>query len=397
MSAEQALAEAFRADWGRVVATLIGALGDWDLAEDAAQEAFAAALPAWRRDGVPDVPRAWLVTTARRRAIDRIRRDRTGAGKLRELAVEEAAELDVDLDALDSGIADDRLRLLYTCCHPALSLEAQVTLALRTLCGLTTAEIARTFGVPEATMAKRLVRTKQKIALAGIPYRVPPAHLLPARTTAVLTTVHLLFHEGYVAGRADLRGHARHLARTVAALMPDHPEAAGLHALLLLLDGRSGARTAGGALVPLEEQDRTRWDTAMIAEGLAELRRALRRERVGPLQLQALIAACHVQETTDWAQIADLYDRLLVLVPSDTVRLNRAIALAMRDGPDPALLDGVGDHPLLPATRADFLRRLGRAAEAATQYRAALERTGAPAERAYLRRRLSEVLPHRDQ
>ena len=392
MSPEQALAAAFRADWGRVVATLIGALGDWDRAEEAAQEAFAAALPAWRRDGVPDVPRAWLITTARHRAIDRIRRDRTGADKLRELAVEEAAELDVDLDALDSGIADDRLRLLYTCCHPALSLEAQVTLALRTLCGLTTAEIARTFGVPEATMAKRLVRTKQKIAVAGIPYRVPPAHLLPARTTAVLATVHLLFHQGYVDGRADLRGHARHLAGTVAALMPDHPEAAGLHALLLLLDGRSGARTAGGALVPLEEQDRTRWDTAMIARGLAELRRALRRERVGPMQVQALIAACHVQETTDWAQIADLYDRLLVLVPSDTVRLNRAIALAMRDGPDPALLDGVGDHPLLPATRADFLRRLGRAAEAATQYRAALDRTGDPAERAYLRRRLSEVL-----
>jgi RNA polymerase sigma-70 factor (ECF subfamily) len=350
-------------------------------------------LPAWRRDGVPDVPRAWLITTARNRAIDRIRRARAGADKLRELAVEEASELDVDLDALDSGVTDDRLRLLYTCCHPALSLAAQVTLALRTLCGLSTAEIARTFGVPEATMAKRLVRTKRKIAVARIPYRVPPAHLLPERTTAVLSTIHLLFHEGYVAGRADLRGHARHLARTVAALMPDHPEAAGLHALLLLLDGRSGARTAGGALVPLAEQDRGRWDRAMIAAGLAEVRRALRRERVGPFQVQALIAACHVQQSTDWAQIADLYDRLLVLVPSDTVRLNRAIARAMRDGPDLALLDGIGDHPLLAATRADFLRRLGRAAEAAPEYEAALRRTSDPAERAYLLRRLSEVRP----
>ncbi len=391
MTAEEALPAAFRQDWGRVDATLIGALGDWELAEEAAQEAFAAALPAWRRDGVPEVPRAWLITTARHRAIDRLRRERTGADKLRELAVEQAGELDVDLDALDSGIADDRLRLLYTCCHPALSLEAQVTLALRTLCGLTTAEIARTFLVPEATMAKRLVRTKRKIAVAGIPYRVPPAHLLPERTTAVLSTVHLLFHEGYVAGRAELRGHARHLARTVAALLPDHPEAAGLHALLLLLDGRSAARTRDGVLVPLEEQDRSQWDSAMIAEGLAELRRALRHERVGPFQLQALIAACHVQDTTDWAQITDLYDRLLVLVPSDTVRLNRAIARAMRDGPDLALLDGIADHPLLAATRADFLRRLGRSGEAAAEYRAALERTGDAAERGYLRRRLAEV------
>jgi RNA polymerase sigma-70 factor (ECF subfamily) len=390
-TAEEALAEAFRADWGRVVATLIGALGDWDLAEEAAQEAFAAALPVWRRDGVPDVPRAWLITTARHRAIDRIRRAKVGADKLRELAVEEASELDVDLDALDSGVPDDLLRLIYTCCHPALSLESQVTLALRTLCGLTTAEIARTFLVPEATMAKRLVRTKHKIAVAGIPYRVPPAHLLPERTTAVLNTIHLMFHEGYVAGRAELRGHARQLAGTVAALMPDHSEAAGLHALLLLLDGRSAARTSDGVLVPLEEQDRTRWDAAMIGAGLAEIRRALRRERVGPLQLQALIAACHVQETTDWAQIADLYDRLLVLVPSDTVRLNRAIALAMRDGPDLALLDGIADHPLLPATRADFLRRLGHDEAARAEYRAALDRTGDPAEQGYLRRRLAEV------
>jgi RNA polymerase sigma-70 factor (ECF subfamily) len=221
---------------------------------------------------------------------------------------------------------------------------------------------------------------------------VPPAHLLPERTTAVLGTVYLLFHEGYVAGRADLRSHARFLARTVAELMPDDSEAAGLYALLLVLDGRSAARVDhDGALVPLEEQDRTRWDTAMIAEGLATIRRALRRAQPGPYQVQALIAGCHVLPVTDWARIATLYDHLLALVPSDTVRLNRAIAIAMRDGPDLALLDDVGEHPLLPATRADFLRRLGRNTEAAQEYRLAIEATGHEPEKAYLRRRLHEV------
>jgi RNA polymerase sigma-70 factor (ECF subfamily) len=386
--ADVVAADAFRTEWGRVVAALIGAVGDWDLAEEAAQEAFAAALPAWRRDGVPDSPRAWLITTARNRAVDRLRRERVGAGKLRELAPPATGDLEVDLDALDSGITDERLRLLYTCCHPALSLEARVTLALRTLCGLSTADVARLFGVPEATMAKRLVRTKQKIAVAGIPYRVPPAHLLPERTAAVLNTVYLLYHHGYVA-RAGTP--ATRLAALVDELMPDHPEAAGLYALLLLLDARRAARVRDGMLVPLAEQDRSRWDTAMIERGLAVLRRALRRERPGPYQLQALIAACHVQEHTDWARIAALYDRLLALLPSDTVRLNRAIAIAMRDGPDLALLDGIGDHPLLPATRADFLRRLGRPAEAAPHYRAALARTQNPAEQAYLRRRLAEL------
>jgi RNA polymerase sigma-70 factor (ECF subfamily) len=386
------LAEAFRQDWGRVVATLIGALGDWDLAEEAAQEAFAAALPAWRRDGLPDNPRAWLTTTARHRAIDRLRRARVGADKLRGLAVEPASDLDVDLDALDSGITDDRLRLIYTCCHPALSLESQVTLALRTLCGLSTAEIARTFLVSEATMAKRLVRTKKKIEVAGIPYRVPPAHLLPERTNAVLATVYLMFHQGYLAGRGDLAGHARHLAAMVAGLMPDHPEAAGLHALLMLLDARRDARVVGGVLIPLEEQDRSRWDTTMIADGLATVRRALRREQVGPYQLQALIAGCHVQPETDWAQIAHLYDQLLKLVPSAAVRLNRAIAVGMRDGPQAGLelLGDVGEHPLLPATHADLLRRLGRRDEAAGHYRAAIAQATEPAERAYLERRLQE-------
>jgi RNA polymerase sigma-70 factor (ECF subfamily) len=403
-AADDALATAFREDWGRVVATLIGALGDWDLAEECAQEAFAAALPAWRRDGIPDSPRAWLTTTARNRAVDRIRRDRTGAAKVRSLAGEGTTDLQVDLDALDSGIADERLRLIYTCCHPALSAESRVTLALRTLCGLSTAEIARTFLVGEATMAKRLVRTKQKIAVAGIPYRVPPAHLLPERTGAVLAVLYLMFTEGYAATagpdliRADLCGQALHLAGTVAELMPDHPEAAGLHALLLLLHARRTARVdAGGALIPLEEQDRARWDLTMIAEGVAALRRALRREQPGPYQLQALIAAQHATAgtpaQTNWTRIAALYDQLLAVLPSATVRLNRAIAIAMRDGPAAGLdlLTGVGDHPLLPATRADLLRRLGRPADAAAQYQEALTRTDNESERRYLRRRLTEL------
>jgi RNA polymerase sigma-70 factor (ECF subfamily) len=401
---EEALATAFHQDWARVVARLIGALGDWDLAEECAQEAYAAALPAWRRDGIPDSPRAWLTTTARNRAVDRIRRARTGAAKLRELPVEDTTDLPVDLDALDSGIADERLRLIYTCCHPALSAESRVTLALRTLCGLSTAEIARTFLVSEATMAKRLVRTKRKIAVAGIPYRVPPAHLLPERTDAVLAVVYLLFHEGYAATagpdliRADLCGHAVRLARMVAELMPDHPEAGGLHALLLLLHARRSARVdPDGVLLPLEEQDRTAWDLPTIAEGITVLRRALRRERPGPYQLQALIAAQHATARspaeTDWDRIVTLYDRLVALLPSATVRLNRAIAIAMRDGPAAGLdlLPGVGDHPLLPATRADLLRRLGRPVEAAEHYREALTRTDNESERRYLRRRLTEL------
>jgi RNA polymerase sigma-70 factor (ECF subfamily) len=340
--------------------------------------------------------------------VDRLRRVRTGAAKLRELAgapdAGHAVDLDIDLDALDSGIADERLRLIYTCCHPALAVEAQVALALRTLCGLSAAEIARAFLLPEATMTKRLIRVKHKIAAAGIPYRVPPAHLLPDRTKAVLAVVYLLFSEGYAATagprliRADLADHAVDLARMVSGLMPDDPEAAGLHALLLLLHARRAARVdAGGVLVPLEEQDRSRWDPAMIAAGVAALRRALRHERVGPYQLQALIAALHATAAdpadTRWDEIADLYDRLLALLPSATVRLNRAVAVAMRDGPDAglALLDTVGEHPLLPATRADLLRRLGRHAEAAGAYAEARTRTANEAERRYLDRRLREL------
>jgi RNA polymerase sigma-70 factor (ECF subfamily) len=392
MTPDAAVAAAYTDDWGRIVATLIGWLGDWDLAEECAAEAFAAALPAWRRDGVPDSPRAWLTTTARNRAVDRLRRARVGAAKEAAVATFDTAELAVDLDALDSGIADERLRLLFTCCHPALSFEARVTLALRTLCGLSTAEIARAFGVPEATMAKRLVRTRRKITLAGIPYRVPPAHLLPDRTAAVLNVIYLLFFEGYAAFsgpaliRADLCDQAVRLARITAELMPDHPEALGLFALLRLIDARRAARVdADGVLVPLEEQDRSVWDRPAIAEGVAAIQRAVRRERIGPYQLQALIAASHTTPVTDWARIASLYDRLLAVVPSDAVRLNRAIAVAMRDGPAAglALLDGI-DHPLVAATRADLLRRLGRLDEAARWYTEALTRTDNDAERRYL-------------
>jgi RNA polymerase sigma-70 factor (ECF subfamily) len=399
---DQVVAAAFRREWGQVVASLIGMTGDWDLAEECAQDAFAAALQRWRRDGVPDRPGAWLTTTARNRAIDRLRREAVGTAKLRELASIPVAE-----PARTEEIPDDRLRLLFTCCHPALAFEAQVALALRTLAGLTTAEIARAFLVPEATMAKRLVRVKEKIRVAGIPYRVPPAHLLPERTTAVLGVVYLLFNEGYAAtagpelARAALAEEAIRLAALVAELMPDHPEAHGLRALVLLQHARRASRVdADGTLVPLEEQDRSTWDAAAITAGVAALHRALRRERVGPYQLQAAIAACHATAPTaadtDWAQIVALYDQLAELVPSPVVRLNRAVAVAMADGPaaglslvDELAAELPGYH-LLPATRADLLRRLGRRSEAAVAYRDALALTTNEGERRYLRRRLAE-------
>jgi RNA polymerase sigma-70 factor (ECF subfamily) len=398
MSVERELDEAFRRDWGRVVATLIGVTGDWDLAEEAAQEAFASALTAWRRDGVPAQPRAWLITTARNRAVDRIRRERVGAAKMREAALLNEPDA-VSAAAVDTSIPDDRLRLIFTCCHPALAFEAQVALALRTLCGLTTAEIARSFLVPEATMAKRLVRAKQKIATAGIPYRVPPAHLLPRRTSAVLGVVYLLFHEGYVAlDRPEPCERAIQLAALVSDLMPADPEVRGLHALLLLLHARAAARTdPDGALVPLEEQDRSRWDTAMIDAGTRLIRAAMRAERPGPYQVQALIAACHATAPTpahtDWARIVTLYDGLATLMPSATVRLNRAIAVGMSTGPNAglALLDEVGDHPLLPAARADLLRRLGRGEQARAAYGRAIELAGNTAETAYLVRRRDQL------
>ena len=389
---------AFRDEWGRVVATLIRTTGDWDLAEECAQDAFTAALQRWPKDGIPARPGAWLTTTARNRAIDVLRRKAVGAAKLREVAamspVPEGPEID------HSGVPDDRLRLMFTCCHPALTLEARVALTLRTLAGLTTAEIARAFLATEATMAKRLVRAKQKIAQAGIPYRVPPAHLLPERTPGVLSVLYLLFNEGYSATagadlvRQNLSAEAIRLARVLAALMPDEPEATGLLALMLLHDARRAARLdACGDLVTLEDQDRSAWDAASIDEGVALLHQALRRGRLGPYQVQAAIAACHVTAptaaSTDWPQIAALYRQLAEFGPTPVVELNYAVATGMAFGPE-AGLELAGYH-LLPATRADFLRRLDRRPEAAAAYREALELVSTDAERRYLARRLAEV------
>ncbi len=403
MDVETAVAEAFREEWGQVVATLIRITGDWDLAEECAQEAFALALRTWPRDGVPKRPGAWLTTAARNRATDRRRRETAGAAKLREAALTHVPD-GPDLD--DSGVTDDRLRLIFTCCHPALATDAQVALALRTLAGLSTAEIARAFLVPEATMSQRLVRVKRKIRNAGIPYRVPPAHLLPERTAAVLGVLYLTFNEGYSAGagpdllRPDLAAEAIRLARVLARLMPDEPDVLGLLALMLLQHARRATRVEAGQLVPLEEQDRTRWDAGEIAEGTRILETALRRRHPGPYQIQAAIAACHATAArpadTDWPQIAGLYRELRKHVPSAVVELNRAVAVGMADGPlaGLALLDELtmdGYH-LLPATRADFLRRLGRHAEAAEWYAQARDLAPTDAERAYLTRRISEAV-----
>ncbi|HWD00902.1 MAG TPA: RNA polymerase sigma factor [Amycolatopsis sp.] len=395
-----AVTAAFREEGGRVVATLIRLTGDWDLAEEGAQEALARALERWPRDGVPARPAAWLTTTARNHALTRLKRSATEAAKLRELAALAPTE---PPQADPSGVPDDRLRLMFTCCHPALPLEGRVALTLRTLAGLTTAEIARAFLVSEATMAQRLVRTKRKIREAGIPYRVPPAHLLPERTAAVLGVLYLLFNEGYSAGaRHTLCTEAIRLTRTLVLLQPDDPEIEGLLALLLLQHSRRDARLdADGDLVPLDEQDRTRWDRAAIDEGLALVDTALRRGAPGPYQLQAAIAALHVSAPsaadTDWPQIAALYGELATRVPSAVVKLNQAVAVAMADGPEAglALVDAMADEPdgyhLLPATRADLLRRLGRHVEAAEEYRAALALAGTEAERRFLQRRLAET------
>ena len=406
---EAAVADAFRQEWGRLVATLIRMTGDWDLAEECAQDAFAAALAHWGTDGVPHRPGAWLTTTARNRALDRLRRSKTEAVKLQEVAT--LSGPDELPDYGDSGVSDDRLRLMFTCCHPALTLEARVALTLRTLAGLTTGEIARAFLVPEATMAKRLTRAKHKIRDAGIPYRVPPAHLLPERTGGVLAVLYLLFNEGYAASagddllRPDLTGEAIRLARLLTRLMPDEPEATGLLALMLIQDARKAARLDDdGELVSLEDQDRSRWDLAEIGEGIALLEAALRRQRAGPYQLQAAIAACHGEATnardTDWRQIALLYGELSRIVPSAVVELNRAVAIAMADGPEAGLplvenLAASGqltDYYLLPATRADLLRRLDRKQEAAASYREALDLAGTEPERRYLSRRLTEMV-----
>ena len=404
---EAAVAAAFRADWGQVVATLIRVTGDWDLAEECAQDAFAMAMERWARDGVPRKPGAWLTTTARNRAVDRLRREAVGAAKLREVAA--LADVDGSPEPPEE-IRDDRLRLIFTCCHPALAFEARVALTLRTLAGLTTAEIARAFVVPEKTMGQRLVRAKKKISNAGIPYRVPPADLLPERTNAVLGVLYLLFNEGYAASagadlvRRSLTEEAIRLARVLVTLMPGEPEVEGLLALLLLHDARRDARvSASGDLVTLEDQDRTRWDTGEIASGVALLETALRRGVPGPYQVQAAIAACHATAPaaadTDWPQIASLYGELARFVPSAVVELNRAVAVAMADGPaaglalvdDLAVRGELAGYHLLPATRADLLRRLNRFPEAASAYREAIALTRSDAERRYLTTRLAEV------
>jgi RNA polymerase sigma-70 factor (ECF subfamily) len=407
-AAEAAVAAAFREEWGNILATLIRMTGNWDLSEECVQDAFAAALARWPADGVPDRPGAWLTTTARNRALDRLRRSKTEAAKLQQLAALSVPGEPAGPD--DSGVGDDRLRLIFTCCHPALSLEARVALTLRTLAGLTTAEIARAFLVPEATMAKRLTRAKHKIRDAGIPYRVPPAHLLPGRTGGVLAVLYLLFNEGYSASAGDdivrpnLTAEAIRLARLLATLMPDEPEAIGLLALMLLHDARRASRLdANGELVTLEDQDRSRWDAAAITEGLALIEEALRRRSAGPYQLQAAIAACHgkarLAADTDWAEIARLYDELYRLSPTPVVALNRAVAVAMADGPAAglALVDelatsgSLSAYFLLPATRADLLRRLGRREEAAASYADALRLVTTGPERRFLSKRLAEV------
>jgi RNA polymerase sigma-70 factor, ECF subfamily len=409
--AAEAVARAFRDDWGRVVAALIGMTGDWDLAEECAQEAFAQALRTWPRDGVPRKPGAWLTTTARNRALDRLRRRATETARLRDtLVLSPPADPAGTADDDESGIADDRLRLIFTCCHPALPLEARVALTLRTLAGLSTAEIARAFLVPEPTMAKRLVRAKHKIRDAGIPYRVPPAHLLPERTAGVLAVLYLLFNEGYAASsgadlvRRRLCAEAIRLARVLGQLMPGEPETAGVLALMLFHDARRDARVGpDGELITLEDQDRTRWNRPQIEEADAILQAALRRGPAGPYLIQAAIAACHATAAeaaaTDWAQIAWLYGRLADLTPSPVIELNRAVAVAMADGPAAGLelvagLEASGDlagYYLLPATRADLLRRLGDRPGAAASYRQALDLATTEPERRYLAGRLAEA------
>lgn len=385
-----AVAGAFRDEWGRVVATLIRTTGDWDLAEECAQEAFTQAIERWRVDGVPTNPGAWLTTVGRNRAFDRLRRTKLGEAKVRALSA--AAHMDDDL------FDDDQLRLIFTCCHPALPLEARVALTLRTLAGLTTAEIARAFLVNEETMAKRLTRAKAKIQNAGIPYRVPPPELLAERTNGVLAVLYLLFNEGYNASiRQELCDEAIRLTAALATLMPNEMEVVGLLSLMELHNARRHGRIdANGDLVTLEEQDRSTWDLDAIRRAVTRVEDAERRGDRGPYQLQAAIAACHavapVAAATDWPRIAALYDQLVAVMPTPVARLNRAVAVGMAFGPDSALalideLSELDGFYLLHASRGDFLSRAGRHTEAAAAFTRAASLAPSDTERRYLHRR----------